>query len=89
MAPGYNLQEPPPGFDTWEDWARTNGIPEDQWDAMSAIGDPQDRGARILFQRVLEPKSVKTSSTWTSTSAEGGRSRWRNAGRGSTPRRSG
>jgi hypothetical protein len=58
-ALGYKLQDPPPGFDTWEDWARANEIPEDQWDAMSAVADPEGTGPRIFFQRVPEPKTVK------------------------------
>jgi hypothetical protein len=58
-ALGYKLQDPPPGFATWEEWARANDIPEDQWDAMSAIVDPEGEGARIFFQRVPEPKTVK------------------------------
>jgi Glyoxalase-like domain len=56
---GYKVQDPPPGFDTWEDWARANDIPEDRWDALSAIVDPEAGGPRIFFQRVPEPKSGK------------------------------
>jgi len=56
---GYKLQDPPPGFSTWEDWARANAIPEDQWDAMSAVVDPDEKGPRLFFQRVPEPKTVK------------------------------
>jgi hypothetical protein len=56
---GYKLQDPPPGFATWEEWATANEIPEDRWDAMSAIVDPEGAGARIFFQRVPEPKVVK------------------------------
>jgi hypothetical protein len=56
---GYKLQDPPPGFATWEDWARATGIPEDQWDARSAVVDPDGRGPRLYFQRVPEPKTVK------------------------------
>jgi Glyoxalase-like domain len=58
-ALGYKLQDPPPGFATWEDWARANQIPEDQWDAMSAVVDPEGTGSRLFFQRVPEPKTVK------------------------------
>jgi hypothetical protein len=56
---GYKLQDPPTGFATWEDWARANGIPEDRWDAMSAVVDPEGTGLRIFFQRVPESKTVK------------------------------
>jgi hypothetical protein len=58
-ALGYKLQDPPTGFSSWEEWATANQIPQDQWDAMSAIVDPEGTGARIFFQRVPESKSVK------------------------------
>jgi hypothetical protein len=58
-ALGYKLQDPPAGFATWEDWARANAIPEDQWDARSAVVDPDGKGPRLFFQRVPEPKVVK------------------------------
>jgi len=56
---GYRLPEPPDGFGTWEEWAVANRIPEDQWNAASAIEDPEGVGPRIYFQRVPEPKVVK------------------------------
>jgi hypothetical protein len=58
-ALAYKLQDPPPGFGSWEEWARGNGIPEDRWDDRSAIVDPDGVGPRIYFQRVPEPKTVK------------------------------
>ena len=58
-ALGYKLQDPPSGFDSWEDWLRDQGIPEEHWNAMSAVVDPDDQGPRLLFQAVPEPKSVK------------------------------
>lgn len=58
-ALGYKLQDPPPGFDSWEDWLRDQGIPEEHWNTMSAVVDPEDHGPRLLFQAVPEPKSVK------------------------------
>lgn len=58
-ALGYKLQDPPPGFDSWEGWLREQGIPEEQWNSMSAVVDPAGEGPRLLFQRVPEPKSVK------------------------------
>lgn len=58
-ALGYRLQDPPPGFATWEDFARANEIPEDRWDAMSAVVDPEGTGPRIFFQRVPESKTLK------------------------------
>ena len=58
-ALGYMLQPPPPGFVAWEDFAREVGIPEEEWDKLSAIVDPNDSGPRILFQKVPEGKSAK------------------------------
>ncbi|MGZ4689469.1 MAG: VOC family protein [Acidimicrobiia bacterium] len=59
-ALGYVLQPPPPGFATWEDWLRDNGVPESEWNAFSAVVDPDGVGPRLFFQRVPEPKQVKT-----------------------------
>jgi hypothetical protein len=56
---GYTLQEPPAGFATWEDWARANAIPEEEWEARSAVVDPDGQGPRLYFQRVPERKTVK------------------------------
>ena len=58
-ALGYVLQPPPPGFVTWEDFAREAGIPEEDWDKLAAIVDPDDGGPRILFQKVPEGKTSK------------------------------
>jgi hypothetical protein len=55
----YVRQEPPPGFDTWQDFLRSEGIPEEAWNDASAIVDPETKGPRIYFQRVPEPKVVK------------------------------
>jgi hypothetical protein len=58
-ALGYKLQEPPPGYDSWEALLTEMGVPQDQWDNMSAVVDPDGKGPRILFQRVPEGKIVK------------------------------
>jgi hypothetical protein len=55
----YQLQPPPEGFDSWEDWLRDQQIPEELWNSMSAVVDPQGKGPRLLFQQVPEPKTVK------------------------------
>lgn len=59
FALDYELQPPPPGFDTWEDFARDRNIPEDRWDALAAIVDPVGEGPRVLFQKVPEQKTAK------------------------------
>jgi hypothetical protein len=55
----YRIPDPPEGFGTWEDFLRERGIPQDQWNAASALEDPAGVGPRIYFQRVPEPKTLK------------------------------
>jgi hypothetical protein len=56
---GYIVQPPPAGFASWQDWLRANSIPESDWDAFSAVIDPEGKGPRLFFQRVPEGKTVK------------------------------
>jgi hypothetical protein len=57
---GYQVQPPPPGFDTWEAALDAWGVPADQRNSRSAVVPPADGdGPRVFFQRVPEPKSVK------------------------------
>jgi hypothetical protein len=58
-ALAYELQPPPPGFDSWEHWLAEEGIPEEERNSASAVVDPAGTGPRIFFQRVPEPKTVK------------------------------
>ncbi len=58
-ALGYKLQDPPEGYDSWEEFLRRMAIPEDQWNSASAVVDPDRVGPRIYFQRVPEGKIVK------------------------------
>jgi len=58
-ALGYRLQPPPDGFDSWESFLRSEGIPEERWNEASAITDPDGKGPRIFFQRVPEGKTAK------------------------------
>jgi Glyoxalase-like domain len=55
----YKMQDPPPGFASWEAWLKSQGIPESEWDSASAVVDPEGVGSRIYFQRVPEAKTVK------------------------------
>jgi hypothetical protein len=55
----YKKQDPPPGFATWEDFLRAEGIPENLWNSANAVVDPDGTGPRIFFQQVPERKSVK------------------------------
>ena len=56
---GYELDPPPPGFDSWEAWLRDQDIPESDWNSASAVSDPDGNGPRIFFQRVPEAKDRK------------------------------
>jgi catechol 2,3-dioxygenase-like lactoylglutathione lyase family enzyme len=56
---GYRLDAPPEGFNSWEAWLTDQGVPESEWNSASAITDPDERGARIFFQRVPEQKEHK------------------------------
>ncbi len=58
-ALGYQLQPPPEGFASWEEFLAKQGVPEDQWGAASALVDPAGTGPRIFFQRVPETKTAK------------------------------
>ena len=59
LALGYQVQPPPPGFDSWEQFAERMGIPPEQWGDKSAVVDPAGEGPRVFFQRVPEEKAVK------------------------------
>lgn len=50
-ALGYIPQPPPPGFDTWEDFADSVGMPAEARNDISAVVDPDGQGPRILFER--------------------------------------
>ncbi|HJT37329.1 MAG TPA: VOC family protein, partial [Actinomycetota bacterium] len=47
------------GYDSWEDWLRAMGIPEDDWNSAGAAVDPDGKGPRLYFQRVPEAKVAK------------------------------
>ncbi|HEV2345272.1 MAG TPA: VOC family protein [Actinocrinis sp.] len=59
-ALGYEIAPPPAGFDTWNDYYRDLGLPEEElFDGADRISDPQGGGPAIWFQVVSEAKSVK------------------------------
>jgi hypothetical protein len=55
----YVLQPPPPGFDSWDAWADSMGIPPEARNDFSAALDPDGVGPRLFFQRVPEGKVAK------------------------------
>jgi hypothetical protein len=58
-ALGYKLQDPPPGFATWEEFLTAQKVPQELWNSRSAVVDPAGNGPRLFFQQVPEPKTVK------------------------------
>jgi Glyoxalase-like domain len=57
LALDYVLEPPPPGFDSWEEFATRNHIPPAQW--RGAALDPDGLGPRVFFQPVPEGKTAK------------------------------
>jgi len=61
-ALGYQVEDPPAGFDTWRAYWLSIGVPEDELgegDCSDSIVDPNGAGPRIWFQQVPERKSIK------------------------------
>jgi hypothetical protein len=54
-ALNYQLEPPPTGFATWDDYSRDFGLgEEDLGIGEDSINDPDGQGPRIWFQRVPE-----------------------------------
>lgn len=58
-ALGYRLQDPPTGFETWEQALDAWGVPPERRNDASAVVDPAGAGPRVFFQRIPEGKQVK------------------------------
>jgi len=59
-ALGYQVQGPPAGFDGWDAYWRSVGVPEEELGGGDdRLVDPTGAGPRIWFQVVPEPKVVK------------------------------
>ncbi len=58
-ALGYQQQDPPGGFASWEAFLTSIGVPEANWNDANAIVDPEHIGPRLFFQRVDQPKTLK------------------------------
>lgn len=70
----YDLETPPLGFATWDDYWRSVGVPEDEMGiAHDSIVDPKGSGPRIWSQVVPEVKTVKNRFHF-DIHASGGRS---------------
>jgi len=59
LALGYVEKPPPAGFESWEEWFRHYGIPEDEWDEGAYLSDPDEIGPNLSFLQVPESKVVK------------------------------
>lgn len=59
QALGYQIQPPPEGFDSWDAFLDSIGIPAEQRHDASAIVDPEGVRPRIYFQKVPEAKVAK------------------------------
>ncbi len=59
IALGYQIDLPPPGYATWDDWLSAMHVPQEDWDKASAVSDPAGVGPRLFFQKVPEPKANK------------------------------
>jgi hypothetical protein len=63
LALGYVVEAPPAGFDSWNAYLRSIGVPQEELDdavdAADSLVDPDGVGPRIFFQLVPEGKVVK------------------------------
>ena len=57
--PGVALPDDADPLSAWDDFLQGMGVPADQWNARSAIEDPDGQGPRLFFQRVPEDKIAK------------------------------
>ncbi len=58
-ALGYRVQDPPQGFETWDQALEAFGVPPERRNDASAVIDPSGSGPRVFFQRVPEGKTAK------------------------------
>lgn len=69
----YVLAPPPEGHDSWDDWYRSLGVPEEELgQGDDRIVDPDGEGPQIWFQVVPETKSIKNRFHF-DVNASGGR----------------
>ncbi|MGI8761444.1 MAG: VOC family protein [Jatrophihabitantaceae bacterium] len=67
----YVQPPPPPGFDSWDAALDAWGVPADHRNDPAALVDPDGAGPRLFFQKVPEPKTVRTACTSTCVPPEG------------------
>ncbi|MGH3165174.1 MAG: VOC family protein [Trebonia sp.] len=59
LALGYVPEPPPPGFATWEEFARSREIDPSEFGDVASRVDPAGEGPRLYFQKVPEGKTAK------------------------------
>ena len=60
VALDYTEAPPPAGHESWADWYRAVGVPEEEiGSGVDRLVDPAGNGPAIWFQQVPEPKTVK------------------------------
>src|SRR5437899_11565774 len=52
----YELQDPPAGYGSWQEFLKASGVPEAEWNSASAIVDPDGKGPRLYFPQMDTPK---------------------------------
>ena len=55
----YELDPPPPEFESWDAALDAWGVPPENRNDRSALQDPGGAGPRLFFQKVPEPKTAK------------------------------
>ncbi len=55
----YVVQPPPAGYTSWDAFLEATHVPREDWNAASAIVDPDGRGPRVFFQQIDTPKPAK------------------------------
>jgi hypothetical protein len=58
-ALGYQVQPPPPGFETWDQALDAFDVPAEHRNDASAVIDPSGVHPRLFFQKVPEAKTAK------------------------------
>jgi hypothetical protein len=56
---GYELDSPPPPYQTWDEALDAFGVPRENRNDASASVDPEGKGPRLWFQKVPEGKTAK------------------------------
>jgi hypothetical protein len=56
---GYQVQQPPPGFNSWDAALEAWGVPPEHRNDASALVDPEGNGPRVFIQKVPEGKTAK------------------------------